>query len=302
MKKQIKKFINHLESKNMSVHTIRAYKIDIGQFAKFIEKFFYKGNIEIEKINKIMFRDFLQHLSEKGDKNRTLARKVISIKSFFTYLLNNDMIENNPILGVDIPKFGKHTATFLSEKEMKFVLSIPDDDTKFGIRNRAILEVLYSTGVRISELAGLKLEDVSFKEELIKVFGKRKKTRIVPIGKIALKYLKDYLKIRHIFLKNKKTDRLFLSKNGNPLSADELRYIIDKYLKIIEKSQNYSPHTVRHSFATHLLDRGADLRSVQELLGHTNLSSTEIYTHTSMKKLKEIYNQAHPHGDKKEDF
>jgi len=284
----------------MSKHTVRAYKSDLKQFKKFIKKFFPEGNIKLDKIKKIMLRDFLQHLSEKGDSNRTLARKVISIKSFFSYVVEKEILASNPLLNFDIPKFGKKTATFISEKEMKFVLSIPDKDTKYGTRNRAILEVLYSTGVRISELAGLKISDISFQERSIKIFGKRKKTRIVPIGKYALKYLEEYLKIRPVFLKNNKSKRLFLSKNGNPLSPDELRYIIDKYLKIIEKSQNYSPHTVRHSFATHLLDHGADLRSVQELLGHANLSSTEIYTHTSMKKLQEVYNQSHPHGDKDE--
>lgn len=301
MEKQIQNFMQHLQARNMSKHTIRAYKSDLAQFKAFIKKFFPEEKIRIEKIEKIMLRDFLQHLSEKGDSNRTLARKVISIKSFFANLVDNEVLDSNPLLNFEIPKFGKNTATFLSEKEMKFVLSIPDEDTKYGIRNRAILEVLYSTGVRISELAGLKISDISFQQKSIKVFGKRKKARIVPMGDYAIKSVQKYLDIRSVFAKNKNPKALFLSKNGNPLSADELRYIIDKYLKIIEKSQNYSPHTVRHSFATHLLDHGADLRSVQELLGHANLSSTEIYTHTSMKKLQEVYNRSHPHGDKDEE-
>lgn len=301
MEKQIQNFMQHLQARNMSKHTIRAYKSDLAQFKAFIKKFFPEEKIRIEKIEKIMLRDFLQHLSEKGDSNRTLARKVISIKSFFANLVDNEVLDSNPLLNFEIPKFGKNTATFLSEKEMKFVLSIPDEDTKYGIRNRAILEVLYSTGVRISELAGLKISDISFQQKSIKVLGKRKKARIVPMGDYAIKSVQKYLDIRSVFAKNKNPKALFLSKNGNPLSADELRYIIDKYLKIIEKSQNYSPHTVRHSFATHLLDHGADLRSVQELLGHANLSSTEIYTHTSMKKLQEVYNRSHPHGDKDEE-
>ncbi|MBC8526002.1 MAG: tyrosine-type recombinase/integrase [Candidatus Cloacimonetes bacterium] len=178
------------------------------------------------------------------------------------------------------------------------MLSIPDSEDILGIRNKAILELLYSSGIRIGELAGIKLSNINLKKGLIKVLGKRSKTRIIPIGKYAQQAISDYLKVRTSLLKDKNEKMLFLSINGKPLSADELRYIINKYLKIIEKSKRYSPHTIRHTFATHLLDHGADLRSVQELLGHSSLTSTEIYTHTSIKKLKEIYEQAHPHGDK----
>lgn len=283
----------------MSKHTIRAYRSDLTQFLQYIEKFFENSHIDVKKIKKIMFRDFLQFLSEKGDSNRTLARKVISIKGFFKYLYTEKIIPKNPTIDLKNPKFEKNTATFLTEKEMEFVLNIPDTDNILGIRNKAILELLYSSGIRISELAGLKIANVNLKKGLIKVMGKRSKARIIPFGSYASKAIKEYLKVREALLKDKNEEILFLSKNGNPLSSDELRYIIDKYLKVIEKSKRYSPHTIRHSFATHLLNRGADLRSVQELLGHSSLSSTEIYTHTSMKKLKEVYERAHPHGDKK---
>lgn len=282
----------------MSKHTIRAYRSDLTQFLQYIEKFFENSHIDVKKIKKIMFRDFLQFLSEKGDSNRTLARKVISIKGFFKYLYTEKIIPKNPTIDLKNPKFEKNTATFLTEKEMEFVLNIPDTDNILGIRNKAILELLYSSGIRISELAGLKIANVNLKKGLIKVMGKRSKARIIPFGSYASKAIKEYLKVREALLKDKNEEILFLSKNGNPLSSDELRYIIDKYLKVIEKSKRYSPHTIRHSFATHLLDHGADLRSVQELLGHSSLSSTEIYTHTSMKKLKEVYERAHPHGDK----
>lgn len=301
MKNHLKKYIDYLSSQNVSAHTIRAYKTDISLFEKFCRQFFPNEKVITQEITKQMFRDFLQYENEDGNSNRTLARKVISAKGFFKFLALKNYIQSNPLSETKIPKFEKHAATFLTEKEMKFVLSIPDQENLLGIRNQAILEILYSSGIRISELAGLKLSDVSLNEKLIKVMGKRSKARIVPIGNYAVKSVNTYLKIRPTFLDKKKTKTksLFVSKNGNPLSADELRYIINKYIKVIEKSRQYSPHTVRHSFATHLLNHGADLRSVQELLGHASLTSTEIYTHTSITQMKKVYQQAHPHGDRK---
>ncbi|MBN2017640.1 MAG: tyrosine recombinase XerC [Candidatus Cloacimonetes bacterium] len=295
----IAQYKKYLISQNYSKHTLRAYLGDVEQFNEFIKKFFPSENISIDNITKSMFRDFLQHLSEQKDGNRTLARKVISIKAFFSYLVRNGFTNHNPLIEVKIPKFEKHAATFLTENDMRFVLKIPDQEDLLGIRNSAILELLYSTGIRIGELAGLTLKDVSFKQKQIKVLGKRAKTRIIPMGSYAIDALETYLKVRSSFLKNGDVPEVFVSKNGNPLSSDELRYIVNKYLKVIEKSKNYSPHTLRHTFATHLLNHGADLRSVQELLGHSNLTSTEVYTHTSMQKLKEVYIKAHPHGDGK---
>ncbi len=299
MEKLIQKYKEYLISQNYSKHTLRAYLGDVEQFHDFIKKFFPDENVNVEDINKSMFRDFLQHLSEQKDGNRTLARKVISIKAFFSYMIQNGFTHHNPLIEIKIPKFEKHAATFLTENDMRFVLQIPDQEDIFGIRNLAILELLYSTGIRIGELSGLKIKDVDFRQNQIKVLGKRSKTRIIPMGSFAITALEKYLKIRDSFIKTVDVPEFFLSKNGNPLSADELRYIVNKYLKVIEKSKNYSPHTLRHTFATHMLDHGADLRSVQELLGHSSLTSTEVYTHTSMQKLKEVYKTAHPHGDRK---
>ena len=299
MEKLIKKYREYLVSQNYSKHTLRAYLGDVEQFFDFIKKFFPDENVSIEEINKSMFRDFLQHLSEQKDGNRTLARKVISIRAFFSYMIQNGYTTHNPLIEIKIPKFEKYVATFLTEDDMRFVLQIPDQEDALGIRNLAILELLYSTGIRIGELAGLKIKDVDFRQNQIKVLGKRSKTRIIPMGSFAIAALEKYLKIRDSFIKDMDVPEVFVSKNGNPLSADELRYIVNKYLKVIEKSKNYSPHTLRHTFATHLLNHGDDLRSVQELLGHSSLTSTEVYTHTSMQKLKEAYKTAHPHGDRK---
>jgi len=299
MERLIKQYKEYLLSQNYSKHTLRAYLGDVEQFYNFIHKYFPDQEIEVDDITKTMFRDFLQHLSEKKDGNRTLARKVISIKGFFSYLIRNEFCNNNPLLSIKIPKYEKNAATFLTEKDMRFVLQIPDKEDTLGIRNIAILELLYSTGIRIGELAGVTFKDIDFKQKLIKVMGKRAKTRIVPLGSYAINAMQSYLKIRDSFIKGKSVSEVFISHNGNPLSSDELRYIVNKYLKVIEKSKNYSPHTLRHTFATHLLNHGADLRSVQELLGHSSLTSTEVYTHTSMQKLKEVYETAHPHGDAK---
>ncbi len=284
MEKLIKKYREYLVSQNYSKHTLRAYLGDVEQFFDFIKKFFPDENVSIEEINKSMFRDFLQHLSEQKDGNRTLARKVISIRAFFSYMIQNGYTTHNPLIEIKIPKFEKYVATFLTEDDMRFVLQIPDQEDALGIRNLAILELLYSTGIRIGELAGLKIKDVDFRQNQIKVLGKRSKTRIIPMGSFAIAALEKYLKIRDSFIKDMDVPEVFVSKNGNPLSADELRYIVNKYLKVIEKSKNYSPHTLRHTFATHLLNHGADLRSVQELLGHSSLTSTEVYTHTSIDK------------------
>ncbi|MGC9337482.1 MAG: tyrosine-type recombinase/integrase [Candidatus Cloacimonadia bacterium] len=297
----VKGYTDFMRARNMSSHTITAYKKDIEQFLDYIKKFFQNEQINPGKINKIMLRDFLQMLSEKGDSNRTLARKVISIKGFFKFLHDKGIITTNPVANAKIPKYESaswRTTSFLTESEMEFVLNIPDNDTLLGIRNKAIMETLYSSGLRIDELAGLRCFDVMLSQQLIKVTGKRRKMRLVPLGSYAQKALKNYLKVRDNLLQGKQTEYLFISKNGNPLSADELRYIVDKYLKTIEKSKRYSPHSIRHSFATHLLDHGADLRTIQELLGHSSLTSTEVYTHTSIKKLKEIYERTHPHQNK----
>lgn len=297
----VKDYTDSMRARNMSPHTITAYKKDIEQFLGYIKKFFQNEQINPAEINKIMLRDFLQMLSEKGDSNRTLARKVISIKGFFKFLHDKGIITTNPVANAKIPKYESanwQTTSFLTEREMEFVLNIPDNDTLLGIRNKAIMETLYSSGLRIGELAGLRCSDVMFSQQLIKVTGKRRKMRLVPLGSYAQKALKNYLKIRDNLLQGKQTEYLFISKNGNPLSADELRYIVDKYLKTIEKSRRYSPHSIRHSFATHLLDHGADLRTIQELLGHSSLTSTEVYTHTSIKRLKEIYEHTHPHQNK----
>ena len=180
------------------------------------------------------------------------------------------------------------------------MLYIPDLSSKFGIRNRAILELIYSSGLRISEIAGCKIGQIDLGEKLIRVIGKGNKERIVPISSKAKIAIRNYSKSREQFKSRFSDDSFFLSKSGKPLSSNEIREILSRYLNLVAKTKGYSPHTIRHSFATHLLARGADLRAVQEMLGHTNLSTTEIYTHLTLKDLKKVYEQAHPRSDKKD--
>jgi site-specific recombinase XerD len=203
-------------------------------------------------------------------------------------------------VNLQIPRFEKKLPKFFTEKEMEDLLNIPDLSSKFGVRNKAILEMIYSCGMRISEVSGCRLNQFDLSDKIIRILGKGNKERLVPIGKMAVKAVKNYLKIRDQFISRDSDETLFLSKSGKPLDADEIREILERYIMLVAKTKGYSPHSIRHSFATHLLSHGADLRAVQEMLGHSNLSTTEMYTHLSLKDLKKVYEQAHPRS-KKED-
>ncbi|MBT6994243.1 MAG: tyrosine-type recombinase/integrase, partial [Candidatus Cloacimonetes bacterium] len=252
------------------------------------------------EISRLFLRDFLRHLSLNGRHNRTLARKVTTLKSYFQFCTKNNFINENPAEKLKIPKFEKKLPKYFSEKEMEELFVIPDLTTKFGVRNRAILEIIYSCGMRISEVANCKISWINLSSNLAQIVGKGNKERIVPIGKKAKIALRNYLKIKSQFDSKFSDNSLFLSKSGKPLSANEIREILARYLILVAKTKGYSPHSIRHSFATHLLSNGADLRAVQEMLGHSKLSTTEIYTHLSLTDLKDAYKQAHPRSKKKD--
>jgi len=298
MQKVIEQFEKYLISKGLSLNTREAYKKDLLQLFGFLKKYFESSEINLDKVSKLFLRDYLRELSFKGRSNRTLARKATTVKNFFKYCEQEKIISKNPAANLQIPKFEKKLPKHFTEKEMEDLLSIPDLTSKFGIRNKAILELIYSSGLRISEVAICRLQDLDIAEKIIKLMGKGSKQRIVPVGKKAISALKKYLKIRPKFESKFSDDSLFLSKSGRPLTPNELREILDRYLVLVAKTKGYSPHSIRHSFATHLLEHGADLRAVQEMLGHSNLSTTEIYTHLSMKDLKKVYEQAHPRSKK----
>jgi len=285
IRRYIDKFLDYLEiERNYSAHTILNYKIDLNEFVAFIGE-----NKEVGTIQYLDFRKFLASLRHHNYRPRTLARKLSALRSFFKFLHKENLIQENPAVLLMTPKLDKTLPKFLSEKDMTTLLEFPLKNTDSDKRDRAILETLYSSGMRVSELVGLNVESVDPFSNSAKVEGKGKKERLVPLGDKAVKAIRDYLDCR---LQHNRA--LFLNKNGTRLTDRSVRNIINKRLLEASLQLHISPHMLRHSFATHLLDRGADLRSVQELLGHSNLSTTQIYTHVTTERLKKVYDQAHP--------
>lgn len=284
MNRYLDKFISYLEiEKNYSPHTILNYRIDLEEFLKFA------GKTAVTKVDYQLLRRFLAQMRSKDYRPRTLSRKLSSLRSFFRFLQREGVVEENPASLLMSPKLEKTLPKFLDETEMLKLLEAPSADTVAGRRDRAIMETLYSTGIRVSELVGLNIDHVDMISNIAKVAGKGKKERIIPIGDKALDTIRDYLGSR-----KHKSNALFLNKNGTRLTDRSVRNIINKHIKAASLRQDISPHVMRHSFATHMLNRGADLRSVQELLGHVNLSTTQIYTHVTTDRLKEVYDKAHP--------
>jgi len=284
MQRYIEKFIRYLEiEKNYSTHTILNYRLDLAGFSKFLE------GLDIEKVDYLFLRKYLALLKERNLGSRTVNRHLSSLRSFFKFLTREGYLKTNPVASLSSPKQEKHLPSFLSEDEVSGLIDSVMGRDERGLRDKAILETFYSTGIRISELAGLDLEDVDFISGIVKVMGKGKKERIVPIGDKAIVAIRVYLEKR-----KKSSEVLFLNKYGRRISTRGIRNIVVKYLRITGLKQGVSVHTLRHSFATHLLNRGADLRSVQELLGHADLSTTQIYTHLTTERLKNIYDKAHP--------
>jgi len=284
----VEKFIRYLEiERNASKHTLVNYSIDLKSLSEFLK------DEPIEKVDYVVLRRYLASLKELKLSKVSIARKIASIRSFFKFLFREGIIKNNPASSLSTPKRDKHLPKFLDEKEIVLLLESPGKEDESGLRDAAILATLYSTGIRVSELVGLNIVSVDQIGGVIKVLGKGKKERIVPIGDRALQAIRDYLKKRR--LAGGKDDRaLFFNKNGGRLTDRSVRRIINKYILKTSIQQKISPHTLRHSFATHLLDHGADLRSVQELLGHANLSTTQIYTHITTERLKSAYEKTHP--------
>jgi tyrosine recombinase XerC len=284
MKKYLDKFFTYLEvEKNYSSHTTLNYRIDLEEFAKFLDK------ASVETIEYSDLRRFLAQLKGRNLKPRTVSRKLSSLRSFFKFLQREGVIKANPAKLLVTPKLDKPLPHFMSEEETVQLIESPKSGKTNSPRDKAIFEILYSTGIRVSELVGLNVDDVDFIGNIIKVMGKGKKERIVPIGDQALNALKEYMdgcKAANKFV--------FANKGGTRLSDRSVRNIINKYILEQAMAQHVTPHMFRHSFATHLLNHGADLRSVQELLGHVNLSTTQIYTHLTTDKLKKVYDQAHP--------
>ncbi|MFQ5680487.1 MAG: tyrosine recombinase XerC [Candidatus Omnitrophota bacterium] len=284
MRRYIDKFLRYLEiERNYSQHTISAYRLDLQGFLKFL------GNRHsFEDTDYWTLRRFLAKLKQEKISPRSIARKVSCLRSFFRFLVKDGLRKDNPALLVLTPKIDKRLPSFLGEAEIIRLIESPINDTVLSLRNRAIFEVLYSTGIRIGELVSLRKNQMDCISGIIKVEGKGKKERLVPVGERAIETVRKYLSRRP-----SDSDYLFLNNRGRRITPQGVRVALSRYIRAISKGRHISPHTFRHSFATHLLDRGADLRSVQELLGHSNLSTTQIYTHMTTDKLKAVYNKAH---------
>jgi integrase/recombinase XerC len=319
-------FLDYLKfERRFSEHTAKCYGADLLQFSEFVG-----GTTENQEsddmhtsfaqhqagtmtavatlpavsIDKLLLtvttdsvRAYLAFLNEKNYSKSTIARKLATLRSFYKFLVKRNFLESNPVTAVRTPKQEKKLPRFLEYEEVKRLLSTPPTNSWLGARDRAIMETLYSTGIRVSELVALNLDDIDFLGEILHVRGKGKKERITPIGSSALQSIQHYMEFRNKRAQNNTNfdaKVLFVNKHGRRLSTRSVRRKMDKYLKMAGLDPAISPHTLRHSFATHMLNNGADLRSVQELLGHQSLSTTQVYTHLTTKRLKEVYDNAHP--------
>jgi integrase/recombinase XerC len=286
LEKYFEQFINFLKiEQGVSPHTLRAYTEDLKEFLSFTDK-------QLKDIDNLDIRAFLASLYHKKLKKSSISRKLATIRSFFKYLHREGYVKKNPAKLVSSPKVPKALPRFLTIDEAFSLMDAPQGETFKTTRDKAILELLYSSGLRVSELTSLDISDLDLKESLIRVKGKGKKERIVPIGSKALEAIKNYLPER-VSLKKKST-ALFLNSHGGRLTQRSIRRILLEYSRMVNLKGYLSPHTLRHTFATHLLHGGADLRSIQELLGHSSLSTTQKYTHVDITHLAEVYDKAHP--------
>ena len=304
MEQLLAQFFEHLRyERNVSEHTLRNYMSDLMQFydnlAPADPATGTRREVDVRQIDHITIREWHSSLHAAQKKKTSVARKLAAHRTFFQFLVREGIVELNPAKLVSTPRLEKKLPVHLSVEDAIRFIETPDTETDLGKRDRAILELLYGTGVRVSELTKLDLGDVDFKEKLVRVTGKRRKQRIVPFGDPALHALMNYLTVRNGFLQNASLDErdseaVFLNYQGTRITTRSVGRMVDKYISICAGIHNISPHALRHSFATHLLDSGADLRDIQELLGHARLSTTQIYTHVSMEKLIEVYDKSHP--------
>ena len=302
-------FIKYLkDERGYSPHTVRAYRRDLDQFADYLEHGTVAFQREdsfarptatldtLKKADKNTLRSFLAHVQTTGGSARTSARKLASLRAAFAYFVREGKLEVNPTKLVKSPKLSKELPEVLTITEVTSLLEAPDDSTPLGMRDRALLETLYSSGARASELATLPLQHIDLAQGTIRVMGKRRKERIAHLGKYALQAMKAYLDARPQLAKGD-VEEAFVNFRGGPITTRSIQRTVDKYVaQVLPGRREITPHTLRHTFATHMLNSGADLRVVQELLGHESLASTQIYTHVSIDRLKEVYKDAHPHA------
>lgn len=303
MQEYIDRFGDHLRyERNVSEHTLRNYMSDLEQFHDYLCPADTRGkrpNIDIKQVDHITIREYLSKLYQEKRKKTSIARKLATLRTFFKFLCREQVMQMNPARLVASPRLDKKLPKVLSVDDVIRFIETPDTDTVLGKRDRAILELLYATGMRVSELAGLNLEDIDYKHETIRVRGKGRKERIVPFGSKAKDAMQTYMSVRGELLveapeEQRDSMAFFLNYQGTRITTRSVGRMLDKYVEECALAHDISPHSLRHSFATHLLSAGADLRAIQELLGHARLSTTQIYTQVSMEKLMEVYDKSHP--------
>ncbi len=304
MEQLIEQFVEHLRyERNVSAHTLRNYASDLEQFMDHLgpaDPETRKRKLpEVKDIDHLTIREWLAELHTAQKKKSSIARKLAALRTFFQFLVREGLLEGNPAKLVATPRQEKKLPKHLTVEEAIRFIETPDPETELGRRDRAMLELMYATGIRVAELTTLNLGDIDFRNQLVRVTGKRRKQRIVPFGEPARDATRSYLEVRDKFLMNapvsKRDDEaVFLNYQGTRITTRSVGRMVEKYIKICSGVHRISPHALRHSFATHLLDNGADLRDIQELLGHARLSTTQVYTHVSMEKLIEVYDKAHP--------
>ncbi len=294
----VDRYLDLLRTQGKSDKTIYAYRVDLEQLLHYLAEM--APELELAELKPPHIRGFMLMLYEKQDSNRSLARKTSALRGFFNWLKAEDLIIDNPMKTIKRPKFQRKLPKFFTIDEMEQLLKIPDTEDKYGIRNKAMLELVYSSGLRLMELAALAPGDIDFKRALVRLRGKGSKERIVPVGKPALDAIQEYLKIRDEFGERQDAKHLFLTKTGKAWDTKQLGLVLQKYLDLIAQQEGYTMHTLRHSFATHLLQKGADIRAIQEMLGHSKLSTTEVYTHVTIEDIKAEYHRAHPRSRDKD--
>lgn len=288
-------YLHYLKAeRGLSDNTVSSYGMDLQQFIGYLKE------QEIDNLNDVdkqVIIDYLDYLMKKGKANSSIVRCVTSLRKFFQTMKQDGIIDENPMLTIETPKSEKHLPEVLSTEEVEMLLNAPDVTQTLGLRNRAILELMYATGLRVSEVVGLRLEDLHLDVGIIQTIGKGRKERIVPIGDEAITWINNYLRdARPELCKTRRSPFLFVNFHGERLTRQGVWKNLKNEVRKAGITKNVTPHTLRHSFATHILENGADLRIVQELLGHSDISTTQIYTHISKKRLSEIYDTTHPHA------
>ena len=287
------RFLNYLAvEKGVSLNTLDAYSGDLNRYLDYLHK---QGIHDISHTTAIEVLSYLSHEKKRGQSARSMARNMSALKTFYRFLLSENMLLTDPLSNLQNPKIGDKLPNVLSLDEVDKLLDIPNPKTPRGMRDQALLEVLYAAGLRVSELVTLTLNDVNLQVGYIRVFGKGSKERIVPIGETAQKKVQSYIETaRPGIMKGRKSPYLFIGNSGKNITRQAFWKMIKRYALLAGINKKISPHVLRHSFATHLLERGADLRSVQSMLGHVNISTTQIYTHVTRERLKDIHSKFHP--------